>query len=115
MANQLEDSTFLFETNSKDIRISKLVLQLKLFPSLSELKDNDTVVMSTITKKDISRNRSLFISKVRKIFRLLLVSQATNAESDDIPQVNYGKQPTARSSMFQCRCIFKIAFRITLI
>ena len=50
-------------------------------PSLFELKDNDTVVMSTIIKKlqNMSQN-SLFVSKVGKIVRLL--SQATNAESD---------------------------------
>ena len=32
-ANQLLDSTFSFGINSEDIGISKLVLQLKLFPS----------------------------------------------------------------------------------
>ena len=42
--------------------------------------------MSTVIKKlqDMSRNRSLFISEVGKIVRLLLFSQATNAESDGI-------------------------------
>ena len=44
VANQLEDSTLLFETNSKDIGISKLVLRLKVMPSSFELKDNDTAV-----------------------------------------------------------------------
>ena len=70
--------------NSKDIGISKLVSQLKLLSSLFELKDNDTVVMSTIIKKlqDMSRNRSLFISEVGKIVRLLLLSQPTNAKRD---------------------------------
>ena len=76
VANQLLDST---EINSKDIGINKLVSQLKLLPSLLELKDNATVVMSTI---DMSRNRSLFISEVGKIAWLLLFSQATNTESD---------------------------------
>ena len=38
VANQVQDSTFLKKINSKDIGISKLV------PSLSELKDNGTVV-----------------------------------------------------------------------
>ena len=64
-----------FEINSKDIGISKLVSQLKLLPSLFELEDNDTVVMSTIIKKKlqgISQNTSLFISEVEKIIRLLL-------------------------------------------
>ena len=42
--------------------------------------------MSTIIKKlqDISRNRSFLISEVGKTVRLLLLSQATNAESDGI-------------------------------
>ena len=48
-ANQFQGSTFLFETNSEDKGISKLLL--KLLPSLFELKDNDTIVMSTIIKK----------------------------------------------------------------
>ena len=64
-----------FEINSKDIGISKLVSQLKLLPSLFELEDNDTVVMSTIIKKKLqgmSQNTSLFISEVEKIIRLLL-------------------------------------------
>ena len=34
VANQLPDSHFLFGINSKDIGISKLKSQLKLFPSL---------------------------------------------------------------------------------
>ena len=42
----MQDSTFLFDINSKDIGISKLVLQLKLLPSLI-----DTIVMSTIIKR----------------------------------------------------------------
>ena len=42
--------------------------------------------MSTIIKKlqDMSRNRSLFISEVGKIVRLLLLSQATNVGSNGI-------------------------------
>ena len=42
--------------------------------------------MSNIIKKlqDMSRNRILFISEVEKIVRLFLLSQAINAESDDI-------------------------------
>ena len=51
LPNQLQDSTFLFEINSKDIDTSKLVSQSKLLPSLFELKDKDTIVMSTIIKK----------------------------------------------------------------
>ena len=80
-ANQFQGSTFLFETNSEDKGISKLLL--KLLPSLFELKDNDTIVMSTIIKKlqDMSQNRSFLISK---IVRLLLLSQVTNAESEAI-------------------------------
>ena len=75
---------FKKKINSKDIGISKLVSQLKLLPSLFELKDNDTVVMSTIIKKlqDVSRNRSLFISEVGKIVRLLLFSQPINTKRD---------------------------------
>ena len=49
--NQLQDSTFLFEINSENISIIKLVSQSKLLPSLFEHKDNDTIVMSTIIKK----------------------------------------------------------------
>ena len=80
-AKQLQDSTFLFQINSKDKGISKLLL--KLLPSLFELKDNDTIVMSTIIKKlqNMSRNRSFLISE---IVRLLLLSQVTNAESEAI-------------------------------
>ena len=51
VANQLQDSTFFKKINSKDIGISKFVPQLKLLPILFELKDNGTVVMSTIIKK----------------------------------------------------------------
>ena len=77
---------FLFEINREDIGISKLISQSKLLPSLFELKDNDTVVMSTIIKElqDMSQNRSFLRSEVGKIVRLFLLSQATNAESDDI-------------------------------
>ena len=85
VADQLQDGTFFKKKiNSKDIGISKLVPQLKLLSSLFELKDNDTVVMSTIIKKlqDMSRNRSLFISEVGKIVRLFLLSQPTNAKRD---------------------------------
>ena len=84
VANQLQDSTFLHEIISEDVGISKLVSQLKLLPSLFELKDNDLIVMSTIIKKlqDMSRNRSFLISEVGKTVSLLLVSQATNPESD---------------------------------
>ena len=94
VANQLQDSTFFKNINSKDIGISNLVSQLKLLPSLFELKDNGTGVMSTIIKKlqDRSQNRSLFINEVEKIVRLLLLSpwnynismlsQFTNTESD---------------------------------
>ena len=59
----------------------------------------------------MSQNRSFLISEVGNIVRLLLLSQATNAESDifsalkrvkNIPQTNYKKQPTARSNMDAC-------------
>ena len=73
VANQLQDSTF-FKKINKDIGINKLVSQLKLLPSLFELKE----------LKNTSRNRSLLISEVGKILKLLLLSQATNAESDGI-------------------------------
>ena len=49
VAKQLQDSTFYI--NNKDIGISKSVSQVKLLPSLFELKYNDTIVMSTIVKK----------------------------------------------------------------
>ena len=51
---------FLFEINSEDIDISKLPSQLKLLSNLFELKENDTIVMSTIIKKlqDMPRNSS---------------------------------------------------------
>ena len=51
LPNQLQDSTFLFEINSGDIGISKLVSQLKLLSNLFELKENYSIVMSTIIKK----------------------------------------------------------------
>ena len=84
VANQLQGKKN--KNSSKDIGISKLVSQLKLLQNVFEHKDNGTVVMSTIIKKlqDMSRNRSLFLSEVGKIVRLLLLSQASNTESDDI-------------------------------
>ena len=48
---QLQDNTFLFEINNEDIGISKLVSQSKLLSSLFELKENDSIVMSSIIKK----------------------------------------------------------------
>ena len=51
MPNKLQDSTFVFEINSEDIGISKLVSRSKLLSSLFELKDNGTIVMSNIVKK----------------------------------------------------------------
>ena len=82
----MQDSTFLFEINSEDIGISKLVSQLKLLPSLFKLKDNDTIDMWTIIKKfqDMSRNKRFLISEEGNIVKLLLLWQATNAESDSI-------------------------------
>ena len=101
-AKQLQDSTFLFQINSKDKGISKLLLTL--LPSLFELKDNDAIVMSTIIKKlqDMSRNRSFLISK---IVRLLLLSQVTNAESEAIfsalkPVITYLRS-TMRNNLLQ--------------
>ena len=86
VANQLQVSTFLFEINSQDNGISKLVSHLKLLSSMLELTDNDKIVLSTIIKKlqDMSGNRSFLISEVGKVVRLLLLSQGTNAESDGI-------------------------------
>ena len=51
-----------------------------------ELKVHDTIVMGTIIKilQDMPRNRSCLISEVGKTVRLLLLSQATNGESNDI-------------------------------
>ena len=48
VAKQLQDSTFYI--NSEDIGISKLVSQVMWLPRLFTLKDNDTIVMSTIVK-----------------------------------------------------------------
>ena len=63
--------------------MNKLVSQLKLLPSIFALKDNDTIVMSTIIKKlqDTSQNRRFLMSEAEKIARLLLLSLATNTES----------------------------------
>ena len=57
--------------------------QLKLFPDFFERKHNDTIVIRNIIKKllDTSQNRSYLISEVEQIVRLLLLSQAKNAES----------------------------------
>ena len=94
-------STFLYEINSEGTGTSKLVSQLKLLPSLFKLEDDDTIVMSTIIKKsqDMSRNRSFLISEVGKIVRLLLLSQATNAESDGIFSALKRVKTCHRSSM----------------
>ena len=56
------------------------------YSSLFELKDNDTSDMSAIIKKlqDMPRNRHFLVSKAEKIAGLLLLSQATNAESQGI-------------------------------
>ena len=94
---------FLFDINNEDIAISKLVSQLKLLPSLFELKDNDTIIMSTFIKKllEMWRNRSFLISEVGKIVRFFLLSQATRCRKSrhifcfearkKIPQINYKK------------------------
>ena len=76
----------MYEISNEGIGTSKLVSQLKLLPSLFKLEDDDTIVMSTIIKKsqDMSRNRSFLISEVRKIVRLLLLLQGTNAKRDSI-------------------------------
>ena len=54
---------------AKTLSSVNLVSQLKLLPSLSELKDNDTIVVSTIVRKlqEIGRNISFLVSKVEKI------------------------------------------------
>ena len=85
---------FLFDINTEDIVISKLVSQLKLLPSLIELKDIKKL-------HETWRNRSFLISEVGKIIRFFLLSQATRCwkwrhlfcfeTRKNIPQVNYGK------------------------
>ena len=69
-----------------DVQFTSCVYRVKLLPSLFELKDNDTVVMSTIIKKlqDMSRNRSYLVCEEGKIVRLLLLSKATNIEGEGI-------------------------------
>ena len=61
--------------------------------------------------QDMSRNRSLFICEVGNIVRLLLLSQAINAESDGIfsdlkrlknTSSKYWKQPSAQSTVGAC-------------
>ena len=69
----MQDSTLLFENNREDIGISKLISQLKILPSLFELKD-------IINKLQyISQNRRFLISEGAKILTLLLLLQAANA------------------------------------
>ena len=95
----MQDCTFLFVINSEGTVISKLVSQLKLLPSLSELEDNDTIVMSTIrkdckvfftfTSQQMPKATYLFCFKARK----------------NISQVSYGKshaEATARSNVGAC-------------
>ena len=69
--------------------------------SLFELKDDDKIVMRTIVKKlqDMSRNRSFLIIEVRKIVRLLLLSQGTSAESDGIAFASKRVKTYLRSTM----------------
>ena len=100
VANQLQDSTFLFDINSKGIVFTKLVSQLKLLPGLSEFQDNDTIVMSTI----------------RKDCKAFYFHKQTDAKSDGIFSAlkhvkaylrrtmgnHMGKQPTARSNVGAC-------------
>ena len=62
----------MFPTNCKIVLFYlklTLVSQLKLLPSLFELKDNDTIDMSTIIKKlhGVPRNRPFLISEIEKV------------------------------------------------
>ena len=57
----------------------------------------------------MSRNRHFLISDAEKTVRLLLLSHATNAESErifsaleNIPRINYGKQPATRTNVDAC-------------
>ena len=84
-ANQLQDSTFLFDINSKGTVISKLVSQFKLLASLFELEDNDTIIVSTI-RKDCKVFKLSQANRCRK-WRYLFCFEARK----NIPQVNYGK------------------------
>ena len=118
---------FLFDINDEDIVISKLVSQLKLLPSLIRLKDNDTIVMSTIIKKlpEMWGNGSLLIAEVGKIVRFFLLSQATRWRKwrrffcfeahKDILQVNHEK-PHGEITNFtlQCWCMFTLILWIML-
>ena len=51
LAKQLQDSTFLFESESEGSGISKLISQLKILTSLFEPKHNGIIVMSTFINK----------------------------------------------------------------
>ena len=66
-----QDSTFFYLILTMKTVISKLVSPLKLLPSLIELKDNNSIIMSTINKKfpEMWRNRSFLINEVEKIVR----------------------------------------------
>ena len=91
-------------TLQRGLDISKIVSQLKLLSSLLELKDNGIKKL-----QDMSRNRNFLISDAEKTVRLLLLSQATNAESErifsarkNIPRINYGKQPATPTNVDAC-------------
>ena len=75
--------------------------QLKLLPSLFDLKDNEKIVLGTIIEKlqDMSRNRSFLIIEVGKITRLLLLSQATKSERDSIFSVSKRVKTYPRSTI----------------
>ena len=73
VAKKLQDSTLLFENNREDIGISKLISQLKILPSLFELKD----IINKL--QHISQNRRFLISEGAKILTLLLLLQVANA------------------------------------
>ena len=68
----MQDSTLLFENNCEDIGISKSISQLKILPSLFELKD----IINNL--QHISQNRRFLISEGAKILTLLLLLQAAN-------------------------------------
>ena len=97
---------FISSLYNEDIDISKLVAQLRLLPGLFEIKDNGSVGLSTIIKnlQDMSRNRRFLISEVEKIVRFTFTFTCHKCRKlrdlfcfeapKDIPQVNYGKQPT---------------------
>ena len=102
------DSTFYLKLTARTLASVNCHYSSSYFQVLFELNDNDTIVISTIIKKlqDMSRNTSRKYCKVTFTFASQKYQKWRHffhfEELKNIPQVNYGKQPSARSNVGAC-------------